>query len=101
MCGIVGFLNKSNEPSVAAGCTVLNMLNALACRGPDSAGVALFGPPGDRFVLRVKLGDAGRLREFARSIDPASDLTAAGAYARLTVSGKISPAEWTSRIEDL
>jgi glutamate synthase domain-containing protein 1 len=77
------------------------MLNALACRGPDSAGVALFGPPSDHFLLRVKLGDAGRLREFVRSLDPASDLTATGAYARLAVSTKIAPAEWTARIEAL
>jgi glutamate synthase domain-containing protein 1 len=108
MCGIVGFLNKTNASGVAAGGTILSMLDALACRGPDSAGVALFGEPSDRFLLRVKLGDnvgsegaAHRLQQFARSLDPASDLTAAGAYARLAVSPAIPATEWTARIEAL
>jgi glutamate synthase domain-containing protein 1 len=109
MCGIVGWLGKSNDTREAAGCTILAMLNALSCRGPDSAGVALFGPPSEgRYLLRVKLGDddasadaAHRLAECARSLDPASDLTATGAYARLAVSKKIAPADWTARIEAL
>ena len=58
MCGIVGFLEKSeNREHAAVGRILMDMLKALACRGPDSAGVALFGPDQDgRFVVRVKLG---------------------------------------------
>ncbi|HLJ96748.1 MAG TPA: hypothetical protein VKU02_26480 [Gemmataceae bacterium] len=47
MCGIVGFLEKRAAPSRPLGRTLLTMLQALSCRGPDSAGVALFGPPGE------------------------------------------------------
>src|SRR5438309_2868805 len=35
------------------------MLEALSCRGPDSAGVALFGPRQAGWVLQVKLPDDG------------------------------------------
>jgi methylamine---glutamate N-methyltransferase subunit A len=45
MCGIFGFLSKAAaSASLPAGRTALAMLEALACRGPDSAGVALIGP---------------------------------------------------------
>jgi glutamate synthase domain-containing protein 1 len=42
MCGIVGFLDKRGGTDRPVGRTLLAMLNALGCRGPDSAGVALF-----------------------------------------------------------
>jgi methylamine---glutamate N-methyltransferase subunit A len=41
MCGIVGFLDKQDGPHRRTGELVLAMLKALACRGPDSAGMAL------------------------------------------------------------
>jgi glutamate synthase domain-containing protein 1 len=47
MCGIIGFLDKRGGHDRPVGRTLLAMLQALSCRGPDSAGVALFGPPGD------------------------------------------------------
>jgi glutamate synthase domain-containing protein 1 len=45
MCGIIGFLERRPEPKRSLGSTLLKMLQTLSCRGPDSAGVALFGPP--------------------------------------------------------
>jgi glutamate synthase domain-containing protein 1 len=47
MCGIVGFLDKRGSRIEPLGRTLLTMLQALSCRGPDSAGVALFGPPSE------------------------------------------------------
>lgn len=47
MCGIVGFLDKRGGPQRRLGATLLAMLEALGCRGPDSAGVALFGSETD------------------------------------------------------
>ena len=41
MCGIVGYLDKRGRHAVPSGRLVLSMLEALGCRGPDSAGVAL------------------------------------------------------------
>ena len=43
MCGIVGFLDKLGRTERPLGQTLLAMLEALGCRGPDSAGVAIFG----------------------------------------------------------
>jgi glutamate synthase domain-containing protein 1 len=59
MCGIVGYLRKrEGADSRPAGAVVLEMLRALAARGPDSAGMALYGPPeGDGLRVRVKLGE--------------------------------------------
>jgi glutamate synthase domain-containing protein 1 len=58
MCGIVGFLDKRpKQQRHPLGRTLLAMLQALACRGPDSAGVALFGPPQPFWVLWLKVPD--------------------------------------------
>jgi methylamine---glutamate N-methyltransferase subunit A len=43
MCGIFGLLSKSRPIGDTMGRTVLTMLEALACRGPDSVGAALIG----------------------------------------------------------
>ena len=68
MCGIVGFWNRQ-EDAVGLGQTVLNMLNALDCRGPDSAGVALYGEGQDgRLVLRVSLGKSADYEATARRV---------------------------------
>ena len=53
MCGIVGFWEKSGEHEAATGQVVLTMLDALACRGPDSAGIALIGPPPETGLGKV------------------------------------------------
>jgi glutamate synthase domain-containing protein 1 len=44
MCGIVGFCDKSGRQESSTGRVVLTMLEALGCRGPDSAGIALIAP---------------------------------------------------------
>jgi methylamine---glutamate N-methyltransferase subunit A len=60
MCGIVGYLDKTGTKNQRLGKTLLGMLNALACRGPDSAGVALFGPSRpNQLIARVKIGSNG------------------------------------------
>ena len=61
MCGIAGFFGQSRSIHEApVGQVLLTMLQGLACRGPDSTGVALFGPGADhQVVLRIKLGEEG------------------------------------------
>ena len=55
MCGIAGFWDKSANEQANVGQTIFKMLQALGCRGPDSAGVALYSPQHDGdLVLRVK-----------------------------------------------
>ena len=57
MCGIVGYLKKADASS-AVGERLLTMLTALACRGPDSAGVAVWGPAARGLKVRVTAGPA-------------------------------------------
>lgn len=109
MCGIVGFFAKTNDGQVAVGRTILGMLQALGCRGPDSAGVALFGAPDDgRFVVRVKLGDEGNLESRAHQIEErlkafhgVSGFSTTAAYARFLVSGETDLQQLTRSIESM
>jgi glutamate synthase domain-containing protein 1 len=59
MCGIAGYLDKKSAHA-PVGKTLLLMLEALSQRGPDSAGLALFGAgaPG-REVCWLKLPETG------------------------------------------
>jgi methylamine---glutamate N-methyltransferase subunit A len=76
MCGIVGYLGKSGAPC-AVGRSLLAMLGALSLRGPDSAGVAVWGSAAAGLKVQVKteagLGgfetDGGDARELARQIE--------------------------------
>lgn len=69
MCGIAGYFDRTKDERAPVGRTILGMLNALGCRGPDSAGVAIYGPSGaSRFAVRVKLGDHGEFPERAQQV---------------------------------
>jgi glutamate synthase domain-containing protein 1 len=89
MCGIVGYLDKIGAEGGNVGNVLLGMLNALACRGPDSAGVALFGArQSGQFVAQVKLGDngngtarAGAVKIIAEKFG-GREFTQTGAYLR-------------------
>src|SRR5690349_10724895 len=64
MCGIVGYLHKRGDPEAPVGEMLYRMLTTLSCRGPDSAGVAMFGHAEEgHWILRVKLGEHGDFRE--------------------------------------
>ena len=60
MCGIVGFLDRLGRHDYPTGRVMLAMLDALGCRGPDSAGVALIREEGhdDGWTVRIAPGDA-------------------------------------------
>ena len=107
MCGIAGFFDKTDIGRVPAGATLLRMLTALSCRGPDSAGIALWGPGDDGLIVRVKLGDGGdleaRRREVLRRARRATRVQASamqGALLRLLVA-KAEPAELAAAIESV
>ena len=99
MCGIVGFWDKSHDESAPLGKTVLRMLDALACRGPDSAGVALYGAAhGDDLLLKIKLGDRGpyerkseQVTERARTLGTVREAVTTGPYLRLLLSNGADP----------
>lgn len=109
MCGIVGFLDKTGNGRGAVGETILAMLNALGCRGPDSAGVALFGQLTDnQFVMRVKLGDhgeleprAGEITRLAESLGNASNFSITASYLRFLVDGRADQSKLIASIESL
>jgi glutamate synthase domain-containing protein 1 len=109
MCGIVGFLDKRGGTDRPVGRALLAMLEALGCRGPDSAGVAIFGPPNAGWVVQVKLPEAAALTEAAEAVveTEAADTfvrraldglphvlrhKVSGAYLRLEVAGAASRA---------
>jgi glutamate synthase domain-containing protein 1 len=58
MCGIAGYLSKHDEPQ-RVGRIMLDMLTALARRGPDSSGVALYRTePAHRVTCWIRLPGA-------------------------------------------
>jgi methylamine---glutamate N-methyltransferase subunit A len=54
MCGITGIFYKHRDDG-PVGKAMVDMCDQLFRRGPDSAGVALYGPKVDGFVVRVDL----------------------------------------------
>ncbi len=100
MCGIVGFLDKTGDRRAPVGQVLLKMLTALGRRGPDSAGVALYGDSGaGRLVLRIKLGGQGSQRdqgaqvcERVRAVAAVDDTSMQGEYLRVVVDYHGEPA---------
>lgn len=92
MCGIIGFLDKRGRQEYPVGKTLYGMLQALSCRGPDSAGVAAFGPKQSSLVLQIKSPESLPPADAARNIVEALQETViivrkelVGAYLRLEV----------------
>jgi glutamate synthase domain-containing protein 1 len=101
MCGIVGYFDTSGA-GAPIGRTLLGMLTALACRGPDSSGVAVWRDAADGLVVRVKPGDReGAAHEVARVAARLGRVTTRaveGSLLRLVVA-KAEPQELASAIE--
>lgn len=99
MCGIVGFLDKHGNRRAPVGQVLLKMLTALGRRGPDSAGVALYGDHSENvLVLRIKLGEQGlhkvegaRITETVKDLAPVVEESAQGEYLRLVVDYQGDP----------
>ena len=68
MCGIAGFLDRNGSTNAPVGSVLLRMLSALGDRGPDSTGMALFGPPSQGMRLRVKLGETSDFNQRAEEV---------------------------------
>jgi len=104
MCGIIGFLNKTKN-STFVGKTVLQMLNALGVRGPDSTGVALYGQKRNKgMVAQIKLGQqkeatfiAKQLEEFG-SVD---EVKIIAEYLRLVINLKVDVVSFLKFVESL
>jgi glutamate synthase domain-containing protein 1 len=99
MCGIVGFLDKRGGTDRPVGRTLRAMLDALGCRGPDSTGVAIFGPARG-LVAQVKLPEGIDAPGAAAAVTDALRDTAAvlghevtAAYLRLELDGSADVSE--------
>jgi glutamate synthase domain-containing protein 1 len=80
MCGIVGVFYKGEAAAGPVGQVLTDMCDQLFRRGPDSAGVALYGPPlSDGLVVRVDLD--------RRDLAEAADEVLATARLATTVRG--------------
>src|SRR5262245_18964223 len=62
MCGIAGIIHRDGTGDI--GSELTRMLQSMKHRGPDSTGYALYGPPDDLFVMRIKLADPNEERDF-------------------------------------
>lgn len=106
MCGIVGYVDRSGGSAAPVGAKVLAMLTALGGRGPDSAGVAVWGEAGDGVIVRVKAGerpDANLQRELlacARRLGRVRAAAAQGSLLRFEIA-KADPVELAARLEAL
>jgi glutamate synthase domain-containing protein 1 len=94
MCGIIGFLDKRGRQDFPVGRTLYSMLQALSCRGPDSAGLALFGPKQGLLILQIKgpqsIGSAHAVRIILEALQDSSAIarhTIIGDYLRVEVEG--------------
>ncbi|HEY4851283.1 MAG TPA: hypothetical protein VII22_10830 [Streptosporangiaceae bacterium] len=65
MCGIAGIIHRDGPGDIGAEMT--RMLQSMKHRGPDSSGFALYGPPSDLLVMRIKLADPNETRGFGWS----------------------------------
>ena len=98
MCGIVGYWDKTGGNDGPVGATLLSMLRALACRGPDSAGVALYAPKArDGLGVRVKLPGSGsddwqsRFPARVGSLGAVWDVATTGDYLSFVIDGDVDP----------
>ena len=92
MCGITGYFDKSGALA-PIGTTLLGMLSALGRRGPDSAGVAVWGEAVDGLVVRVALAEGpdviARGRELvrrARRLARVRGVVARGPFLRFEIA---------------
>jgi len=93
MCGIVGLLLKTPELREKLGDLMTPMLVGMTSRGPDSAGVAIFGPPPAGSLTKMSLfcgegaADWKRLaQELGAEFDGKHRFTPTGQHAILTTA---------------
>ena len=72
MCGIAGIVY--HEQPGTLGASLLRMLDGCQHRGPDSTGLALYGPPGDELIFRIFLdadlcGDSTRFSQRREQVE--------------------------------
>src|SRR5262249_26657609 len=105
----VGYLNKRADKRASVGEMLYKMATGLCRRGPDSAGVALYGAGQEnQYKLRVKLGEHGDLQaEGKRLVERLSRLARVvesetiAEYQRLVVETSCDPKRLESAVEEV
>jgi glutamate synthase domain-containing protein 1 len=105
MCGIAGFLTKTENDLAPVGNTILQMLKPLAVRGPDSTGVALYGPKAnDGVVVQIKLGKQKEddfIVEQIKIFGPVSEVKTTADYLRIVIDIKEDIESFLKFVESL
>ena len=108
MCGIAGYWEKSGDQEFPLGSTLLDMLTALGRRGPDSAGVAMFGPQRvNHWRIRVKLGENGHLADRASRVKAVAktyggkDISQTDAYLAFAIEAQADSKEFVTAVESI
>ena len=109
MCGIVGYLDRSGSDQAPIGDILVQMLTTLSCRGPDSAGVAIYGESQEpNLLLRVKLGERGDFREESAELTeriggllPVVEQEVSSEYLRLVLGPVADPKGAIGQIQGL
>jgi glutamate synthase domain-containing protein 1 len=101
LCGIVGFLDKLGGHEQPLGRTLLTMLRALSCRGPDSTGVALYGAAEPTWSVHIPLASlTSGQEEVEQRLNP-SGVTVLGAYLTLDVEPEADAAAFEQRLSQV
>lgn len=109
MCGIIAYMDKSGNGNAPVGDILFRMLKTLSCRGPDSAGVALYGPShAPNWVLRIKLGEQGNfeakgrlLAEKLNQLAPIVEARVLSEYLRIVMGPILNMKAFPSEVERL
>jgi hypothetical protein len=104
MCGIAGFLQKDPTSPPRAADVLAEMLLALDRRGPDSSGLAVYGPAhDDGYVVRAFFGeDEDKGSRAIETLKAAWTLTTAdliAGYVRLEIATDASAADVADAID--
>jgi methylamine---glutamate N-methyltransferase subunit A len=104
MCGITGILFKDPQRTGPVGGIQVEMLQALHRRGPDSTGVALYGPAEAGYLMRARLqpdgeGQLDRARAAIEALATVRELapTPGGVRASVGYDGEL--AAFADRVE--
>lgn len=99
MCGIVGLLLKNGAPQEVLGGMLLPMFDCMAERGPDSAGLAVFGRPLEApfrrynlFAMQREFDWLGWLESFQSEVGGDARIEAVGNHAQLITA--LEPADF-------
>ncbi len=105
MCGITGFLTKTKNNFTPVGNTILQMLIPLAVRGPDSAGVALYGPKvNEGIVVQIKLGgekEENFIVDQIKKMGPVGEVKTTAEYLRIVIDIKENIESFLNLVESL